>query len=80
MSYQPNDLSVLAYANNFTLWHYVTKDAAISEKGYFNDGVRLFRKGDLIIANLSTETNPKTDIFTVLNSDENNVTIVPFNQ
>ena len=27
MAYQSKDLSVLAYANGFTLWHYVTTDS-----------------------------------------------------
>src|SRR5512132_456361 len=28
MAYSPHDLSVLAYANGFTLWHYTTTDSA----------------------------------------------------
>ena len=38
MAYQSKDLSVLAYANGFTLWHYATADAAaaVDSAGYFN--------------------------------------------
>ncbi len=28
MAYDPKRLSVLAYANGFTLWHYLTNDSA----------------------------------------------------
>ncbi len=28
MAFQTKDLSVLAYANGFTLWHYTTDDPA----------------------------------------------------
>ena len=30
MAFESKDLSVLAYANNFTLWHYTTIDAAVT--------------------------------------------------
>lgn len=33
MSFITSDLSVLAYANNFTLWHYTTEDADITTGG-----------------------------------------------
>ncbi len=36
MAFTASDLSVLAYANNFTLWHYVTIDADVTTTGYFN--------------------------------------------
>lgn len=47
------DLTVLAYGNGFTLWHYVSEDtlADITAKpGYFdNDAAGMFRVGDMIL-------------------------------
>ena len=39
MAYAPKNLSALAYANGFTLWHYKTPDqpAEVDTSGYFND-------------------------------------------
>ncbi|MBC7908327.1 MAG: hypothetical protein H7Y60_16490 [Rhodospirillaceae bacterium] len=67
MAYQSKDLSVLAYANGFTLWHYVTADAAASldTTGYFNSAVDMLRTGDIIIANVDTATTPKAGLFLV---------------
>ena len=38
MAFNAKNLSVLAYANGFTLWHYASDDtaAAIDSAGYFN--------------------------------------------
>lgn len=67
MAYQSKDLSVLAYANGFTLWHYVTADAAASvdTAGYFNAAADMLRVGDIIIANVETATTPKAGLFLV---------------
>ncbi|MBF0269347.1 MAG: hypothetical protein HQL44_12230 [Alphaproteobacteria bacterium] len=56
MSYQSKNLSVLAYANGFTLWHYTTADAAsiVDSDGYFNAAADMLRVGDIIIANVAT--------------------------
>lgn len=53
MAYLSKDLSVLAYANGFTLWHYVTADAAtvVDGAGYFNAATDMLRAGDMILAN-----------------------------
>jgi len=56
MAYLSKDLSVLAYANGFTLWHYTTATdaaAAVDTTGYFNDAADMLRVGDIIIANVS---------------------------
>lgn len=55
MSFTPSDLSVLAYANNFTLWHYTTTDDAVTGVDYFNKASDMLRVGDLIIANVDTD-------------------------
>jgi len=67
MAYQSKDLSVLAYANGFTLWHYVTADAAASvdTAGYFNAAADMLRVGDIIIANVDTAATPKAGLFLV---------------
>lgn len=67
MAYQSKDLSVLAYANGFTLWHYVTADAAASvdAAGYFNAAADMLRVGDIIIANVETAATPKAGLFLV---------------
>lgn len=54
MAYAPKDLSVLAYANGFTLWHYSTQHdlTQVDEPGYFNGGdADLVRLGDQITIN-----------------------------
>jgi len=55
MSFESQDLSVLAYANNFTLWHYTTTDDAVTGVGYFNDAASMLRVNDVIIANVDTD-------------------------
>jgi hypothetical protein len=67
MAFQARNLSVLAYANGFTLWHYTSADAAatIDTEGYFNDAAEMLRVGDMVIANTSTDTTPAGGLFLV---------------
>lgn len=67
MAYLSKDLSVLAYANGFTLWHYTTADAAatVDNTGYFNAAIDMLRSGDIIIANVDTASAPKAGLFLV---------------
>lgn len=55
MAYQNKNLSVLAYANGFTLWLYQTKDdieMIETQRKYFTPNVvRLMNVGDMIIIN-----------------------------
>ncbi len=55
MAYLARNLSVLAYANGFTLWHYASTDTAdiVDTNGYFNPAVDMLRKGDMILANVN---------------------------
>ena len=52
MAFQTKDLSVLAYANGFTLWHYTTADPAVAltkaGPGYFDPAHAMLRVGDII--------------------------------
>ena len=67
MSMNSKNLSVLAYANGFTLWHYKTADAktVVSASGYFNDVANIFNVGDLIVASQSINGTMETTIFVV---------------
>ena len=52
MSFAIRDLSVLAYANGFTLWHYKTAAdtlPAVQEAGYFDDAVDMLASGDMLL-------------------------------
>ncbi len=51
MAFAARELSVLAYANGFTLWHYRTAADDLLSPGYFDSAQELLREGDQIIAN-----------------------------
>lgn len=68
MTFASKDLSVLAYANGFTLWHYTTPDAAadVDTTGYFNGAADMLRSGDMLLANTGTGgPTPAAGIFLV---------------
>jgi hypothetical protein len=75
MSLILNDLSVLAYANNFTLWHYKTEDSAVTGTGYFNNASDMMRANDLIIANVDTGGTPGTKFYVVTGNTGGVVTV-----
>ena len=81
MTFKASDLSVLAYANNFTLWHYTTLDEAadVTGSGYFNKAVDMLRVNDLIIMNVDTEGgSPATNFYIVTSNDGSSVGITLF--
>ena len=52
MSFNLRNLSVLAYANGFTLWHYKAGTeslAKVNNAGYFADAADLFSAGDMVM-------------------------------
>ncbi len=51
MSFNVRSLSVLAYANGFTLWHYRTGDAlqCVARPGFFDDAVDMLANGDMLM-------------------------------
>ncbi len=57
MPFSSRELSVLAYANGFTLWHYRTGDPVaaltVAEGGYFAAADELLRPGDQILLSLA---------------------------
>ncbi|MBC8159107.1 MAG: hypothetical protein H8E94_07235 [Alphaproteobacteria bacterium] len=67
MAYQSKDLSVLAYANGFTLWHFTTTDAAavVDSADYFNDASDMLRVNDMVLANVDTDGTPAAGIYLV---------------
>ncbi len=73
MAFQNKNLSVIAYANGFTLWHYSAAEtlSTITANGYFNNVKTLMNIGDIIIINASDNTAIKK-----INVTELNVTTV----
>lgn len=69
MAFQNKKLSVIAYANGFTLWHYAANETmtAISADGYFNNVLTLMNSGDIIIINASNGTSIKAITVTTEN-------------
>ncbi len=61
MAFQNKNLSVIAYANGFTLWHYAATETmtTISASGYFNSVKTLMNTGDIVIINASDNTSIK---------------------
>jgi hypothetical protein len=52
MDFVIRNLSVLAYAQGFTLWHYRAGAAQlgrVAEKGFFNDAADMFAAGDMVM-------------------------------
>ena len=52
MAFAIRDLSVLAYANGFTLWHYKAADEApsgVEGDNYFSDASDMMAQGDMIM-------------------------------
>ncbi|MDE6223922.1 MAG: hypothetical protein K2M23_00415 [Alphaproteobacteria bacterium] len=66
MSMDSKNLSVLAYSNGFTLWHYKTDDAktVVGASGYFNKVSNIFNAGDVIFASLGN-TSKEMVMYTV---------------
>jgi hypothetical protein len=52
MAFQHKNLSVVAYANGFTIWHYKTEDQ-LEEllNGYFDAVSDLMNKNDMLVLN-----------------------------
>ena len=61
MAFQNKNLSVIVYANGFTLWHYAANEtmATITASGYFDSVKTLMNTGDIVIINASDNTSIK---------------------
>ena len=73
MAFLARELSVLAYANGFTLWHYRTSADDLLTPGYFDSAQELLREGDQIIANTASEAGPGIINLVVTRVVENSV-------
>ena len=75
MAFESKNLSVLAYSNGFTLWHYTTTDvpADVDTSGYFNDAADMLRTGDMVMANVDTDGTPTAGIFLISSSTGSSV-------
>jgi hypothetical protein len=80
MAFDASNLSVLAYANNFTLWHYTSVDnaATITGSGYFNKASDMVRVNDLILTNIDTDGTPSTEFYIVTGNSSGAVTIAAY--
>jgi hypothetical protein len=78
MAFTASDLSVLAYANNFTLWHYTTADAAVNTANYFDKAADMLRVNDLMIVNIDTDGSPATDFYIVTANTGTAVTVAAY--
>jgi hypothetical protein len=76
MAFNNSNLSLLATANGFSLWHYVTTDAiaTVNTAAYFTgDAVNMLEVRDIIIV---IDTNvPTTSFCNVLSNDGTTVDI-----
>ena len=75
MSLLLSDLSVLAYANNFTQWHYKTEDNSVLTAGYFNTASDMMNVNDIIIASVDIDGSPATAFYTVTDITSGVVTV-----
>ncbi len=53
MSFVVRNLSVLAYAQGFTLWHYKAADegiAVVADPGFFEEAGDMLAAGDMLLA------------------------------
>ena len=75
MAFEAKDLSVLAYSNGFTLWHYLSVDDAtdLDANGYFNTAADMLRVGDMILANTNKGGVSQAGFYLVKNSQQGQV-------
>lgn len=78
MAFKASDLSVLAYANNFTLWHYTTFDNAVNTANYFDKAADMMRVNDLLIVNIDTDGTPSTKFYIVTGNTGSAVTVTVY--
>ena len=79
MPIQLEDLSVLAYANGFTLWHYRTSDALadLCTGGGLDGADDMLRPGDLVIASGGNGRVAAAGLIVVGESTPNGITATP---
>ncbi len=77
MAFLSKNLSVLAYANGFTLWHYKTEDAAtdVDDLGYFDKAQEMLNVGDIILTNTDTDGTPASGMIQVSSVTQRNIDV-----
>lgn len=68
MALNVKQVSVMAYANGFTIWSYKTQDCRLDviDKGYFNSCNTIFDNGDLINVIIYDKDNNFKDFIQVV--------------
>lgn len=75
MAFLARELSVLAYANGFTHWHYRTASDDMLAPSYFDSAQEMLREGDLIVANTAHGNVPGIINLVVTKVDDSSVTV-----
>ena len=76
MAYSSENLSVLAYSNSFTLWHYKSEDldTAVVADSYFDEASDMVRVGDMVLVNADTDGTPKNGVVAITDNTDGVVT------
>jgi len=79
MAFQARNLSVLAYANGFTLWHYTTPDdgETVLRDGYFDAAEEMLRVGDMLLVNADTDGDGGGALLVVRRNHGGTVALAP---
>ena len=77
MVFSSRDLSVIGYANGFTLWHLRTIDPAprVGSESYFNGAAHMFRAGDFILVNAGGRSCPAHGMLVVIGIEKGAVEV-----
>jgi hypothetical protein len=78
MAVDSKNLSVLAYSNGFTLWHYKAAEACaedIEADGYFNKVGNIFNGGDVLFVSFGGGSAASTLIYSVVSASSSNVVV-----
>lgn len=77
MPLEVRELSILAYANGFTLWHHTTPDVAdaVMVGGYFNGASDVLRVGDLVLSNAGPVGAKRSAVLAITEKQGEAVTI-----
>lgn len=81
MTIDSKNLSVLAYSNGFTLWHYKTVDeqTVVQGVGYFNKVASILNVGDLLVTSMDIDRALTTIIYVVISVVDGVVSISTLN-
>lgn len=58
MAYDARNLSVIAYANGFTLWHYSTEEPGFNPDRDFHRAGNILEPGDIILTSIAPGNGP----------------------